>query len=237
MQFASLMKPLPISELEIGLRLLMALVLGGAIGLEREYKNRPAGMRTHLLVCLGAASISILESLIWGLTITDGVNLSLGRLSAQVISGIGFLGAGTIFMAQKKISGLTTAASLWNVACLGLLVGYGFYWIAAILSFLVVFVLQLLGRIVHINAVKHVEVRFTNRQTTLPFINAYFESVGIRVLDIDFHIENLRDSPHHSDSLYTNIYTLHLPGQISYTDIVTHLSEYQDIQAVRTRNL
>ena len=237
MPFATLIKPLAINELEVVLRLLFALLLGGVIGLEREYKNRPAGMRTHLLVCLGAASISMLESLMWSTSITGGVSLSLGRLSAQVISGIGFLGAGTIFMAQKKISGLTTAASLWNVACLGILVGFGFYWIASILCFLVVFVLQLLGRIVKINAVKHVEIRYVNRQSTLPFINAYFQSVGIQVLDVDFHIESPRDPRHHADSLYTNIYTLHLPYSIDYIDIVTHLSEYQDIQVVRTRNV
>ncbi|MHC1785888.1 MAG: MgtC/SapB family protein [Christensenellales bacterium] len=236
MQFATLTRPLGINDIELLLRLFFAVVIGGVIGLEREYKNRPAGMRTHVLVCLGAASISLLESLLWATSISGGVSLSLGRLSAQVISGIGFLGAGTIFMAQKKISGLTTAASLWNVACIGILVGFGYYWIALILCFLVIFVLQLLGRIVHINAVKHVEVRFINRQGTLPFINAYFESVGIRVLDIDFHIESQRDSGDHDLSIYTNIYTLQLPSKLHYIDIVTHLSEYQDIQTVRTRN-
>ena len=91
-------------------------------------------MRTHVLVCVGASIIAIMESLMIADTITlnmnnesTGIAISYGRISAQVISGIGFLGAGTIFISQKKIAGLTTAASLWNVACLGLAVGMGYY--------------------------------------------------------------------------------------------------------------
>ena len=231
----------PISNLELLLRVVFALVIGGAIGMEREYKNRPAGMRTHLLVCIGSASVALLESLLWvsasSINGDSAVGLTLGRLSAQVISGIGFLGAGTIFMAQKKISGLTTAASLWNVACLGILIGFGYYWIALVLCVLVIFILQVLGRMVKINAVKHVEVMFVDRQETLPFINAYFESVGILVLDVDFHIEAPKDGLHLDHNVYTNLYTLHLPSNFSYIDIVTHLSEYQNIQTVRTRNV
>ena len=116
---------------ECGLRLFLAVVVGCVIGIEREKKNRPAGMRTHVLVCVGAAIIAIVESLIVADTMTlnlnnpgnTGIGVSYGRLSAQVISGIGFLGAGTIFISQKKIAGLTTAASLWNAACLGLAIG------------------------------------------------------------------------------------------------------------------
>jgi putative Mg2+ transporter-C (MgtC) family protein len=234
----------PLSDLELLLRIVFALVIGGAIGMEREYKNRPAGMRTHLLVCIGAATVALLESLLWvsttGVHAGSGADLSLGRLSAQVISGIGFLGAGTIFMAQKKISGLTTAASLWNSACLGILIGFGYYWIALVLCVLVIFILQVLGRMVKINAVKHVEVMFINRQETLPFINAYFETAGILVLDVDFHVEAPRDSLHIlnlDQNVYTNLYTLHLPSKLSYIDIVTHLSENQSIQTVRTRNV
>ncbi len=111
---------------EQGLRLLLAVFIGCVIGIERERKNRPAGMRTHVLVCVGASIIAIMESLMIADTITlnmnnasTGIAISYGRISAQVISGIGFLGAGTIFISQKKIAGLTTAASLWNVACLG----------------------------------------------------------------------------------------------------------------------
>ena len=117
----SLLHTRPLGELELVIRVLTAAIIGGVIGLEREYKSRPAGMRTHTLVCLGAAIVAVLESLLAdnilsSLQNADGIAISLGRMSAQVISGIGFLGAGTIMVSQKRIAGLTTAASVWMVA-------------------------------------------------------------------------------------------------------------------------
>ena len=223
---------------EQGLRLLLAVLIGCVIGIERERKNRPAGMRTHVLVCVGACIIAIMESLMIADTITlnvntanSGIAISYGRISAQVISGIGFLGAGTIFVTQKKIAGLTTAASLWNVACLGLAVGMGFYIIAVAGCAIVIITLSLLQRVVRVNAVKHVEVKFIHRVETIAFINDYFQSVGVKVIDIDFHVENKGKY-----NLYTNIYTLDMQEKTTYKDIVNKLSEYANIQGIRTRN-
>lgn len=225
---------------EAGLRLLLAVVIGCVIGIEREKKNRPAGMRTHVLVCVGAALIAVVENMIVADTLRmnllrggdTGVAVSYGRLSAQVISGIGFLGAGTIFISQKKIAGLTTAASLWNAACLGLAVGMGYYLLSVAGCAIVMVTLTLLQRVVHVNAVKHVEVKFIHRVETLAFINDYFGSIGVSVLDVDFHVENMGKY-----NLYTNLYTLNMPGSTSYTDIVNKLSEYANIQGIRTRNV
>ena len=226
--------------LEIGIRILAAVIVGGAIGVEREYKNRPAGMRTHILVCLGAAMVAVLECMILSNFESTGVTGKAGftftRLSAQVISGIGFLGAGTIFIAQKKIAGLTTAASLWNVACLGLMIGFGYYWIAILCGVIVVTILTLFQKIIRVNSVKRVEVRFINRTDTLEYINKYFENENIKILDVDFHVELFRDRKKMEMNSYTNLYTLHLPSKLSYTDIVKYLSENENIQTVRTRN-
>ena len=223
---------------EADIRLFLAVVIGCIIGIERERKNRPAGMRTHVLVCVGAATIAIMESLMIADTITlnmnnasTGIAISYGRISAQVISGIGFLGAGTIFISQKKIAGLTTAASLWNVACLGLAVGMGYYIIAVAGCVIVIVTLTVLQRVVRVNSVKHVEVKFIHRVETIAFINDYFQSIGVRVLDIDFHVENKGKY-----NLYTNIYTLDMQGKTTYKDIVNKLSEYANIQGIRTRN-
>ena len=176
---------------EQGLRLLLAVTIGCVIGIERERKNRPAGMRTHVLVCVGASIIAIMESLMISDTISlnmntanTGIGISYGRITAQVISGIGFLGAGTIFVSQKKIAGLTTAASLWTAACLGLAVGMGYYLIAIAGCAIVMLTLSLLQRMVRVNAVKHVEVKFIHRVETIAFINDYFQSVGVKVLDM-----------------------------------------------------
>lgn len=108
------------------LRLLLAMIMGGLIGLEREFVNRPAGFRTHTLVCLGSALIMVTGEHLFK-TYHQLVNLDPARLGAQVVSGIGFLGAGTIMNDGHRVRGLTTAASLWVVGCVGLAVGAGFY--------------------------------------------------------------------------------------------------------------
>lgn len=131
---------LTLNEVTISVRLLLALACGGVLGFERTRKRRPAGLRTYMLVCVGAAVIMMTAQFmhqIWG--------GDLGRLPAQVISGIGFLGAGTIITTKyHRILGLTTAAGLWASACLGLAIGIGFYFGAilttAVLVLVVVFV-------------------------------------------------------------------------------------------------
>lgn len=221
------------------LRFACSLLVGCIVGVEREYKNRPAGMRTHVLVCLGASMIAVLECLLrqeLEAANNTHLTLNLGRMSAQVISGVGFLGAGTIFMSQKKIAGLTTAASLWIVACLGLVCGFGFYWIALGCCVVVMMVLIFLQKIIHVNAIKSLEVRYSRRQETQTFLNKYFEEHGIDVIDADFHIESTDKVPDEGHNMYTNIYTLHLPNNINYADIVGALSENPHIYMVRTRN-
>ena len=111
--------------LNICLRLTCAMLVGLVIGTEREYTNRPAGMRTHVLVSLGACVVAVT-----GMMLHSSYNADPGRLAAQVITGVGFLGAGTILREGFHVKGLTTAASLWTVACLGISAGYGYYAIA-----------------------------------------------------------------------------------------------------------
>lgn len=124
------------------MRLLLSVLLGGVIGFERERKNHAAGLRTHTLVSLGSCLIMILS--IYGFSEfvgQPGVQRDPARLAAQAITGIGFLGAGTILFTGKAITGLTTAASLWVVMAIGLAVGAGFYVPAAATSLLTLFVL------------------------------------------------------------------------------------------------
>ena len=119
-----------LSLLEICLRLLCAMMVGLVIGTEREYTHRPAGMRTHILVALGACSVMITGELIFIHYKALGAMPDPARLGAQVITGVGFLGAGTIMREGSNVKGLTTAASLWAVACLGLAAGGGYYAVA-----------------------------------------------------------------------------------------------------------
>ncbi|PZX04837.1 putative Mg2+ transporter-C (MgtC) family protein [Psychrobacillus insolitus] len=130
------------SHYELYIRLVIATFIGLVIGLERAYKNKPAGIRTHILVCLGstlAMTLSILN---------QGPYMDPMRLAAQVISGIGFLGAGVIWMDKDNIKrGLTTAANLWITACVGLTIGYGAYDLA-IITVILMFVAMNLPKLV-----------------------------------------------------------------------------------------
>lgn len=115
---------------QICMRLLCALLIGMVIGMEREYTHRPAGMRTHILVALGSCAVMITSQLIFSQYSAFGSTPDPARLSAQVITGVGFLGAGTIMREGASVKGLTTAASLWAVACLGIAAGGGYYLVA-----------------------------------------------------------------------------------------------------------
>ena len=115
---------------EFLLKMLLASLLGGVIGLERDIHGRAAGLRTHLLVSLGAAVFTILSEVISQNSGTSGFSSDPGRIAAQIVSGIGFLGAGVIIKEGVNIRGLTTAACLWTVAAIGMAAGSGYYKIA-----------------------------------------------------------------------------------------------------------
>ena len=134
---------LQLAPLEIGFRLLCAMILGLIVGIEREYTHRPAGMRTHILVALGSCAVMLTGQMTFAQYYPYGATPDPARLAAQVIAGVGFLGAGTILRDGANVKGLTTAASLWGVACLGLAVGGGYYMIALAGTILVILTLTL----------------------------------------------------------------------------------------------
>lgn len=127
-----------LSAASIAFRLLFSLISGGIIGFERGRKGRPAGLRTHMLVCIGSSLAMITNQYLYNM----GTSVDVARMGAQVISGVSFLGAGTILITGRhQVKGLTTAASLWACACLGLTIGCGFY-SAAILGTLSIWVVN-----------------------------------------------------------------------------------------------
>ncbi len=125
-------------------RILLATVLGGVVGYERELHNRWAGFRTHILVCVGSCLVMI-TSIYLSTSFSGQANADPGRLAAQVVSGIGFLGAGTILHSSSHIRGLTTAANLWMIAGVGLAVGCGLYIPAIVTTFLAYVILEYFG--------------------------------------------------------------------------------------------
>ncbi len=129
------------------IRSLFALLAGAIIGLDRAIKRRGAGIKTHALVCVGAALVMMTSEYMNETLLTDS---DLSRMGAQVISGVGFLGVGTIMITEKnRVKGLTTAAGLWTCACVGLAIGIGFFEGATVVLLLVIISLRLFGNIDH----------------------------------------------------------------------------------------
>ncbi len=125
------------SDTDILIRLILATLLGGLVGIERQIHHKPAGLRTHILVCIGACMCMMI-----GLSINKefgGIDPS--RIAAQVVSGIGFLGAGTIMVTKASVKGLTTAASIWATSALGLAIGNGMFFAASVATVIMVTVL------------------------------------------------------------------------------------------------
>lgn len=133
-------------EWEMAMRLLLSCILGGFIGYERESHHKAAGLRTHILVSIGSCLIMILSFKIYS-SVEGFTNADPARLAAQVVSGIGFLGAGSIIKDGPTVKGLTTAASLWVVAGVGLAVGSGYYMGALMTTGLVFLTLSILSRL------------------------------------------------------------------------------------------
>jgi putative Mg2+ transporter-C (MgtC) family protein len=128
-------------------KFIFAIVCGGIIGIERERKGKPAGLRTNILICLGATLYMLISEFIHLRLL--GVPSDPARIAAQVVTGIGFIGAGTIIQSRGTISGLTTAAVIWTVAAIGLCIGAGFPLIGFFFTILVLFVLTFLSRYEH----------------------------------------------------------------------------------------
>lgn len=170
---------------EILMRLVLSLICGGLLGIERGLKKRPAGFRTYMLVCLGAALVMMTNQYICDVYQTGDPS----RLGAQVVSGIGFLGAGTIIITRhNKVTGLTTAAGLWTVACIGLAFGIGFYE-GAIIGFLLIFFAISLMQIIDtriLTASKYVLVYVEfDRMMSLKLLTSVLKKENIRLLEFE----------------------------------------------------
>ena len=172
------------------LRLLCAMLVGTAIGMEREFTHRPAGLRTHILVALGACVVSILGEMLFAHYAALGATPDPARLSAQVITGVGFLGAGTIMKEGANVKGLTTAAGVWAVACLGIASGFGFFAVAivgAVFTLATLTIFEALQRklIHHHSAEDRFMVLATDLAAALEVINQAAAGPKITIFDLN----------------------------------------------------
>ena len=216
-----------LSIVTILLRMCIAVICGGIIGAERGRKGRPAGFRTHILVCLGAALAMMTNQYIMMTFNTSDP----ARLGAQVISGIGFLGAGTIIVTGRhQVKGLTTAAGLWASACMGLAIGIGFYEAAIFACLVIVFVSTLLHRFDHYilssSKIMDLYIEFGDIADMSSFM-AKMRQKGVRVVEIEMTKVNAT-----SDAGVAAIMTLRAEEKKDHSDMLELASQMKGVKFV-----
>lgn len=187
-------------ELDITVKLLLAALAGGLVGLEREKHGRPAGLRTNLLVAVGSCVMVIISEAFYikysGFTAETTLRIDPSRVAAQIVTGIGFIGAGVILKEGASVRGLTTAASLWAVAGLGMAFGMGFYSLGAIATVLVLIGLALLKKlepIIKKDRFLTLTVTARNRDGLLEELQAIFDVRKLLISDLSAHIDLIND--------------------------------------------
>lgn len=213
---------------DIFTKIFLACVLAGFIGYEREAVQRPAGFRTHILVCVGA-TIAMITNIELVRLFSDVASVSPGRLGASVISGIGFLGAGTIIRQGASVKGLTTAASLWTVACLGLVIGTGLYAIAVISTIVILITLSTFSRIEQkIGPGKNL-LTISINTIDMP---GQIGKIGGALGDLDTKIKSIKVLANtDSDTINLKISVL-LPKKITSDNILLSLGSISDVNKV-----
>jgi len=211
----------------IVLRLVLATLFGGIIGIEREYKRHSAGFRTFTLVCLGSALATIVN--IYLFNITGSADVS--RIPAAVVSGIGFLGVGTIIVTRKNtVKGLTTAAGLWTTACLGIALGAGMIWTSIISFALIMILISLLSKISRYISVHnkliilYIEVK---NESDLELLHKWLEDKGYNLVSMDKKKEKgLKESE------FSATVEVDLGNRTEHRDLIRDISKLKWIQYV-----
>ncbi|MCT4564231.1 MAG: MgtC/SapB family protein [Maledivibacter sp.] len=216
-----------ISINDVLIRIILACLLGGLIGMERESINRPAGFRTHILVCMGSTLVMLTGIFLFN-NYKHLTNLDPGRLGAQVISGIGFLGAGTILREGLTVKGLTTAASLWAVACIGLAMGSGFYLGAIVSTGFVFVILFFFSKFEVYVSKRHNEINLKILTINKP---GQIGKLGTELGKMNISIHNINLEPHNNENL-TIIMILKVPRGIDQSDILSSLLSIEGIDNV-----
>ena len=217
---------------EVILRVVLAAALGGAIGLERELRDREAGLRTHLLVSVGSALFTLVSAYAWtdwNFSTREGLVFDPTRIAAQIVTGIGFLGAGAIIRQGLSIKGLTTAATLWVVAAIGMAAGVGYYEAALVTTALVLITLWPLRILAYKLSVRdrpeegRVAVDLPAGASAVSVLEAV-EQTGADVTSLEFEEEG--------DRRRVDI-VVRLGGGRSPTQLIDALTHIQDVRAAR----
>lgn len=211
----------------IAVRFALALICGGIIGLERESKRRSAGFRTHTLVCIGATITTLVGLYLY----KSGLSTDPARLGAQVIAGMGFIGAGTIIVTtRRQVKGLTTAAGLWTSAIIGLAIGAGYYEAALIGVTIVLFAALLLSKFEYLvmASAKHMNVYIEFESTEiLDKLVDELEGRGIKVSDIEYTKQSIA-----SGVRYSVVLSLRFKRRQKHGDILNEIGRFDGVFSV-----
>lgn len=225
-----------ITTLGIFIRLFLSLVFSGLIGFEREKSNSNAGMKTHILVGMGATIVALIQVetnyLISDLSNNSRLGVDAVRLIAQVVSGIGFLGAGAIIVTKRNIIGLTTAASIWGTSSIGLALGMGYYRISIIGSILIFLVLVIFKRLWIVQGSEYILIKYLPTEITHKQIKESFNR-----LRIAYETVRISSSTFGHDLITTHVYKIEHSKDISFDDIAEELSTVSNIVSIESTNL
>lgn len=226
---------------DIVLRLFVITIASGIIGYEREKHHSHAGLRTHLLVGISATILALIQqSIVLEVMYFEINNPGLGeivrsdpaRLIAQVVSGIGFLGAGTIIVTKRNISGLTTAASIWSVSGLGLAIGMGYYEIG-IIGFVFLFLtLAVIKRLYRFNFKERVYIEYIGGSETMKELQSIFKELEL----ISEH-RSFKTKPFGDELIYASVFEVEGPRGLDFGELVSELSKNPKIASVQLTNI
>ena len=209
------------SYLELTVRLSLALVLGGAIGIEREYRAKEAGFRTHFLVALGSALFCVVSQFGFGIDLKDS-----SRVAAQVVSGIGFLGAGTIIYQKNVVRGLTTAAGLWVTAAIGLACGTGMYVAAAIATAMVLLGLEVINALIPQFGTTTIDLSFS--ASSIESVRRLIERARTDGIDVlSYEMKERRTSK--GEFLEVEIHLRVKRGTIDKLRVIDYMNDFNDV--------
>ena len=221
------------------IKILLSVFFGGLIGLERGHKQRDAGTRTYMIVCMGAALTIILSQYESSLLNTNwkaisdaiGIKTDVSRFGAQVINGIGFLGAGTIILTgRQEIKGLTTAAGLWASACMGLAIGSGFYECAILGFILILFTTVLLDRVSSwiVSTARNMDLYIEfEKIEDLGRIVATFNEMNIQLFDVDIQREKQSNGV-----TIGAVISARLPKKETHSNVIAVISKFDFVTVV-----
>lgn len=221
---------------DILISLALAVIISGVIGFERETKSKPAGLKTHIIVCVSATIVALIQREMTFTTLSyisqhpelkGIVSLRTTDMLANVITGIGFLGAGTIIVTKGKVAGLTTAASVWGVAVLGLGIGLG-YWQVSITGAVVIFAaLEFIDKVlIGVYDIK-VRIQYENGEVGLDNINNFMNLMQIKILTVDGKSEK-KDENEKS----VIVYTMQISKKTESREVIEGLSNLRDVKTV-----